>query len=242
MQFRALVVEDDPKIVEMVTDALASLEHECTVVTSQDEAIKRLKANEYDYMLLAIRIRARSGNGLPRIQNTENLLEKMSRLEDRPMPPAIIMSDYVVEGLEKTVDLMRLGIAMSRRGAVDVIAKPFPHAGRTLDRVIKRVLGLTRPDVASIGERLRSRGPGARKAAGEAGDGKAGWLTATEAARLLMRDTPGLGLAKARSRVSTAAGKGRFESVGIRRSRRIEPKSFDSWRLKQRDRGLDQEG
>ena len=46
-------------------------------------------------------------------------------------------------------------------------------------------------------------------------------------------------LAKARSRVSTAAGKGEFEFVGVRRSRRIEPKSFDSWRLKQRDRDLD---
>ena len=42
------------------------------------------------------------------------------------MPPVIIMSDHEVDGLEQAVDLMRLAIAMSRRGAVDVIAKPFP--------------------------------------------------------------------------------------------------------------------
>ena len=56
-----------------------------------------------------------------------------------------------------------------------------------------------------------------------------------------MHDLPGLSLAKARSRISTAAGRKEFQHKGSRRDRRIEPHSFNSWRLKQRDRDLDRE-
>jgi hypothetical protein len=132
---------------------------------------------------------------------------------------------------------------------VDVIAKPFPHAGRTLDRVIKKVLGLACPDAAGNGRTPQARVRGAREpipassadTVQPVADGKSGWHTATAAAKLLMRDIPDLNLAKARSRISTAAGKGEFKSYGTRRDRRIEPTSFDAWRLKQRDRDLEQE-
>ena len=70
------------------------------------------------------------------------------------------------------------------------------------------------------------------------------WLTVTGAAQLLMKDIPGLTIERAKARVSSAArpdraqfvtnGKGRLE-------RRIEPVSFDAWRLKQRDADLDEE-
>jgi len=62
------------------------------------------------------------------------------------------------------------------------------------------------------------------------------------AAKLLAKDLPWLDLKKARSRVSIAAGRGEFDTNGeTRKQRRIEPRSFDSWRLKQRDRDLDAE-
>ena len=56
-----------------------------------------------------------------------------------------------------------------------------------------------------------------------------------------MHDLPGLSLAKARSRIATAAGRKEFQSRGSRRDRRIEPHTFASWRLRQRDRDLDHE-
>lgn len=69
------------------------------------------------------------------------------------------------------------------------------------------------------------------------------WLTVTDAAKLLMKDLPWLTLEKAKSRVSRAGGKdSKFTTNGIKGGkRRIEPKSFDSWRLKQRDMGLEKE-
>ncbi|MCA9277332.1 MAG: hypothetical protein KDA29_15030 [Phycisphaerales bacterium] len=66
------------------------------------------------------------------------------------------------------------------------------------------------------------------------------WLTVTDAAKLLMKDLPWLTLEKAKSRVSRASGEvSKFTTNGIKGGkRRIEPKSFDSWRLKQRDLDL----
>jgi hypothetical protein len=66
------------------------------------------------------------------------------------------------------------------------------------------------------------------------------WLTVTDAAKLLMKDLPWLTLQKARARVSRAGGKdSKFTTNGIKGGKhRIEPNSFDSWRLKQRDLDL----
>ena len=66
------------------------------------------------------------------------------------------------------------------------------------------------------------------------------WLTVTDAAKLLMQDLPWLTLERARARVSRAGGKdSKFTTNGIKGGKhRIEPNSFDSWRLKQRDLDL----
>lgn len=66
------------------------------------------------------------------------------------------------------------------------------------------------------------------------------WLTVTACAELLLTDVPALNIKKARARVSDAANKQRFQTNGKKGlNRRIEPISFDAWRLKQRDRDLD---
>jgi DNA-binding response OmpR family regulator len=68
----------------------------------------------------------------------------------------------------------------------------------------------------------------------------ASWLTVTEAATLLCQDVPGLDLKGARARVSWAAGAGKFRTNGEKGpGRRIDPTSFNSWRLQQRDIDLD---
>lgn len=125
---------------------------------------------------------------------------------------------------------LQVGQFASRKGVVDLIVKPFPTEGRTLDRVIKKVLGIANGMPRSNGIQTDDNGDDAEE-----------WLTVTQAAELLMHDVPGLSMAKASSRISTAAGRKEFKFAGVRQDRGIEPNSFASWRLKQRDRDLDDE-
>jgi hypothetical protein len=112
-----------------------------------------------------------------------------------------------------------------------------------LDRVIKKVLA-GRGDAASRARTPTKEVAGKldrnRPAVSGAPEGD-DWLSVTQAAELLMGDLPALDLGKARSRISMAASRDEFRSEGSRRDRRIDPHTFASWRLKQRDRDLDDE-
>ncbi|RPI61082.1 MAG: response regulator, partial [Planctomycetaceae bacterium] len=143
MKLRALVVEDDPKIIHLIAEAMVSMGHDYDIVSSQEEAVTRMSENDYSYILLDLGIPVSAQAGTPRIQNTENLLERICEMKDKLLPPIIIMSDHEVAGLKATIDIMRLAMSLSRKGAIDIIAKPFPTAGRTIDRVIKKVLRIT---------------------------------------------------------------------------------------------------
>ncbi len=77
---------------------------------------------------------------------------------------------------------------------------------------------------------------------GQVSDDQSTWLPVTRAAELLMKDVLSLSLAAAKTRVSRAANKQNFRSNGRKgTARRIEPTSFDAWRLKQRNKSLDDE-
>jgi len=245
MTHYALVVDDDPVSVRQISSTLVSLGHEFDTACSQVEAMKWIEAKDYTYILLDIQITVRAQNGEGRVQNTENLLDQIID-SGKAVPPVILLSDYSVEGVKQTAEVMRWAMSLARKGAMDVIAKPFPKAGRTLDRVINKVLKLHSKSLKD-GQPIQLPTPplpvNKKTPAGQyvADDGDAeGWITVTQAAKLLARDVPGLDMAKARSRISTAAGREEFKFDGDRKGRRIEPISFDAWRLKQRDRDLDE--
>jgi CheY-like chemotaxis protein len=234
-EHKALIVEDDPAVIDQVVEVLDSLEHTWDTACSQHEAAKRIGSCEYSYVLLDIEIPARSRTGTPRIQNVENLLEKIHAVRNGSSPPVIVLSDYVAQGLDATEGVMRLAMSLRAKGAADLIKKPFPTAGRTLDRVIKKVLGL------AAGRLPRPVMPPGDPEDGAA-DANADWLTVTQAAELLVHDLPGLDLKRARARVSVSAGRDEFGTNGRKgKSRRIDRHSFSTWRLAQRDRDLDAE-
>ena len=142
MNCRALVIENDPSVIDAITEVLAFLDHEYDIACSQQEAKRLAMTRNYSYMLSSVQIPARSRTGLPRIQNTENLLESMTAAKNGSMPPVIVMTDQAATNLDGTVKIMRLAVGLYDKGAVDFIGKPFPTAGRTLDRVIKKILGV----------------------------------------------------------------------------------------------------
>jgi DNA-binding response OmpR family regulator len=231
---KALVVEYDEKTQQAIDEILAALGHEYDTVTCLIEARKALAGNGYTYVLAGHELPGRSG-GSPRRQNIENLLDDLSRIKGDRRPPVIVLFSPMPEVDEE--DRVRWAADLRTRGATTFVCKPFRSSGRTLDRVIKKVLSALDGDAQH--ETPQVRGPAHE--ADQDGDGAGQWLTVTDAAELLIRDVPNLDLAKARSRISTAAGRKEFTFTGARKDRRIEPNSFAAWRLKQRDRDLDGE-
>ncbi|MBT3202464.1 MAG: DNA-binding response regulator [Phycisphaerales bacterium] len=141
MNYTALVVEDDPQSLDLIEDVLVVLDHKHDVAATLLEARRLVRANEYSYILLDIEFPARSPRGIPRIQNAESFLEDLAEGQGEDAPPVIIMNDRAAGDLDLTEDMMRLAMSLCRKGAIDLIKKPFPTAGRTLDRVIKKALG-----------------------------------------------------------------------------------------------------
>ena len=136
----ALVVERDTKTLQLIDDVLTALDHEYQPVASLVDARKVLRTNVYAYILLSCEIPSRP-HDTPRIQNAENFLEALRRFQGNDMPPVIVLlppqGAYPDMTREESI---RMAHGLMLRGATDFIAKPFATAGRTLDRVIKKVL------------------------------------------------------------------------------------------------------
>ena len=133
MTDKALVIEDDPAIQDMVVDILESIGHTCDQASSQEEARQLIATNHYSYYLLDLELPVRTGRGLPRIQNGENLLSEIVRHRGAGKAPIIVITGH---GL----DCPDLAVRVMKNGAVDYVTKPFPPTGNTLDRAILEAL------------------------------------------------------------------------------------------------------
>jgi DNA-binding response OmpR family regulator len=215
----ALVVEDDPLIVPVLEDSLVALHHEYDVAGSQADAEQLLAAKRYDYVLLDLAIPARATSGGASTDFGLLLLEHIRAAHAPSELPVMVMTVRTGE----CVDLTKRLVAA---GANEFISKPFPASGRTLASVIRSVL--ERPAAPDKGSGDSTTTDESR------------WLTVTQGAHLLLNDVDGIVLENAKARVSRAASAGRFRTNAKHGAhRRIEPISFDAWRLKQRDINLD---
>jgi FixJ family two-component response regulator len=135
----ALVIHDDPRIVDELSEIFASLDHTYQWAHSQEEARRLLLANDYSYVILDLEIPARPKRGQPRIRNGINLLEDLrgdGRLRNLPV--------IVVAG--QGVITLRLAVWLMKQGAADILEKPLLAEGYTLDRAIKK--SVADPDTA----------------------------------------------------------------------------------------------
>ena len=134
MTLKALVVDDDPNILEIVGDILKSLGHKFDTASCQEEARRLLADNQYAYHLVDLELPVVANRGLPRIQNGENLVREIIRQRGARREPVIIMTGHGTNGPELAVRMMKLG-------ADDFVTKPFPASGNTLDKAILEALG-----------------------------------------------------------------------------------------------------
>ncbi|MFA4974805.1 MAG: response regulator [bacterium] len=135
LKHRALIVEDDDKIVELVHDHLESLGHVYDRAANQTEARDLLSANKYCYILLDLEIPVKPKR-MAELTHGINLLEEIRRWpEDGCATQVVIMTCHGRNGPDLAVEMMQ-------KGADDYICKPFGPAGggRTLPDVIKKAL------------------------------------------------------------------------------------------------------
>lgn len=138
MNPKALVVEDDDRIIESIEDTLFSIGHEHDWATNQHDARLRLKESEYDYVLLDLQIPAKPNRGGADKEFGCNLLRDIQRIKGRCRTPVIVMTAYSSDCLDLTTEL-------HANGASEFIAKPFSNKGRTLASVIRKVLAERTP-------------------------------------------------------------------------------------------------
>ena len=130
---RALVVEEDERLAESIGNILFSLGHEFDHVTNQTDALAKLKASHYNYMLLELQIPARPNRGGASHEFGINLLRATRERHSPSQLPVIIMTAYHSKCVDNTSELIRAG-------ATEFISKPFPETGRTLAVVVRSVL------------------------------------------------------------------------------------------------------
>ena len=142
MTYKALVIEDDPEVLSAIEDVLDSIGHQFDVVSNLADALKHCATGQYAYVLSDMEIHARPRQGKPRVQNIENLLERLAETSNGECLPIILMTDLTAPDNPLLVKMMRLAANLCERGVCEFIGKPFLSEGRTLDRVIKKILGL----------------------------------------------------------------------------------------------------
>ncbi|MBI1348630.1 response regulator [bacterium] len=148
---RALIVEDDPRIMESIVDVVESLGHEHATASCQDDARQLLNGQPYSYALLDLEIPVKQGRNFPRIENGINLLRELVNQYGK-QTPVIVMTAHGNDGPHQGVDCMKMG-------AADYIPKPFPIRGRTLDKAILEALENSGQAGVKVSKGKRPSGP-----------------------------------------------------------------------------------
>ena len=133
MTTSALIVEDDPKVMETIEDTLFSFGHEHVWVKNQHDARAALRTHHFHYVLLDLQIPAKPNRGGASKEFGVNLLREIRRTQDADQLPVVIMTAYSADCLDLTTELVA-------NGASDFIAKPFHDKQRPLAKVIRKVL------------------------------------------------------------------------------------------------------
>jgi len=145
MTFHALVIDDNPGILDGVQDRLECLGHTYDCVSCLQCARDRLAQNRYSYILLDLEIPVQYGRP-SRIPNGQNLLREIRQMKGYEDIPIIVMTTHGHDSPDLAVEVLR------GNGAIDYVKKPFPDRGHTLEQAIHDALaasGRSRPGAAT---------------------------------------------------------------------------------------------
>jgi DNA-binding response OmpR family regulator len=112
-----LLVDDDPLIVRDVEERLKSMGHTCDTAGTQQTAEELLATKTYDLYLIDLELPLYEG-GLLSNEFGRNLLDKIVTTPVQRDKPVIVITGYEIGSYH-------LGVEMMKRGAFDVVGKPF---------------------------------------------------------------------------------------------------------------------
>ena len=130
-KYAALVVEDDPTLLDLVTETIESLGHDVSSASSQEDALTLLEDTMFDYVLLDLKIPLREGR-LPRVEIGFTLLGRIVNLPGARRPGVIVMTAHGDDH-----EYCRRAL---RDGADDFIKKPFDNGKESPEAAIKQLL------------------------------------------------------------------------------------------------------
>ncbi|OQA80205.1 MAG: Transcriptional regulatory protein QseB [Lentisphaerae bacterium ADurb.Bin242] len=130
-KLKALVIDDDPGILDTIEEKLILLQHECDCVGSVSEAQGKLAANSYDYVILDMEIPIRCA-GETSIANGKSFLRELRQKYRKDELPIIFITGRELDKIEHVTEVMW-------NDANDFITKPFAKSGEhTLEASIRR--------------------------------------------------------------------------------------------------------
>ncbi len=133
MKHHALVIDDDPDILEDVKDRLESLGHTCDCVTCQNDARAHIQKHAYAFILLDLEIPLQYGKK-PLKQYGQNLLKEIRATAGYEYTQIIVITAHGHDSPDLATAVLR------GNGANDFIKKPFPETGHTLEKAVRDAL------------------------------------------------------------------------------------------------------
>ena len=135
VNLHALIVDDNPAVLEALEDRVASMGHGFDSAGCQDDALLRLKERGYDYILLDLELPTKFGK-TPLIPIGRNLLVQLRLMPLHRTTPVIVVTAHGHDGPDLAVDVMKLG-------ADDFVKKPFDDLERRIMDALARRLPST---------------------------------------------------------------------------------------------------
>jgi len=129
--YRALIIEDDSALADVLRMKLERGGHQVSVAPSQRDAYHLLSDESFDFALLDLRLPTHMGDMDP---NSEVGFEILKYIRERfaaDKLPVIVMTAY--EGTSQTA------VRALRNGANDYIAKPFEDSAVSLDEKLREI-------------------------------------------------------------------------------------------------------
>jgi CheY-like chemotaxis protein len=129
MTFHALVVDDNPAVLEDIKDRLEALDHTYDCAGCLQDAREYLADNRYSYVLLDLEIPVRYGRP-SRISNGQELLREIRSIRYHKETPIIVITAHGHDSPDLVIEVLRCD------GASDFVKKPFTDNRHSLERAI----------------------------------------------------------------------------------------------------------